>query len=163
VLFRSPGAGADALRGAGAGADAARRRESAEDATREGEPLEEELLRLADQIGVLLRQVGRASDAIGRLGQSEFAVIAPGTSSDGAVRLVKRLGGRIEASPIAVRGGERTVRLRAGYCAVPDFADSPVDAVELLLRATTALRDLQKTGSAERIRAFDSASLQSSN
>ena len=32
-----------------------------------------------------------------------------------------------------LRGGERCVRIRAGYCAVPDFAESPVDAVELLL------------------------------
>jgi hypothetical protein len=55
-----------------------------------------------------------------------------------------------------VRGGEKTLRLKAGYCAVPDFAESSVDAVELLLRATTALRDLKREGSAgERIRAFE--------
>jgi PleD family two-component response regulator len=131
------------------------------EADREAGPIEEEQFRLADQVGVLFRQAGRASDAIGRLGQSEFAVIAPGTGTEGAMRLVKRLGGRIESSPIAVRGGERTVRLCAGYCAVPDFADSPVDAVELLLRATTALRDLQKEGSGERVRAFDPAPVHS--
>jgi hypothetical protein len=59
-----------------------------------------------------------------------------------------------------VRGGERSVRIKAGYCAVPDFADAAVDATELLLRATTALRDLKLRGDGDRIRAFEQVSLQ---
>lgn len=117
---------------------------------------EEETRRMSDQVALLFRQSGRASDAIGRLGVSEYGVIAPATGPEAAVRLARRLGGAIESSPIPIRGGERTLRLRAGYCAVPDFAESSVDAVELLLRATTALRDLKREGQAgERIRAFD--------
>lgn len=117
---------------------------------------EEETRRMSDQVALLFRQSGRASDAIGRLGVSEYGVIAPATGPEAAVRLARRLGGAVESSPIPVRGGERTLRLRAGYCAVPDFAESSVDAVELLLRATTALRDLKREGPAgERIRAFD--------
>ena len=106
---------------------------------------------------------GRVSDAIGRLGPTEFAVIAPATGAEGAVRLVNRLGGAVEATQIPVRGGERSVRVRAGYCAVPDFAESTVDAVELLLRATTALRDLKAGGDGERIRAFEQVPLQYPN
>jgi diguanylate cyclase (GGDEF)-like protein len=117
---------------------------------------DEDARRMADQVALLFRQAGRASDAIGRLGQSEYGVIAPATGPDAAIRMVRRLGGVIESSPIPVRGGEKTLRLRAGYCAVPDFAESSVDAVELLLRATTALRDLKREGQAgERIRAFE--------
>jgi diguanylate cyclase (GGDEF)-like protein len=117
---------------------------------------EDEARRMSDQVAVLFRQAGRASDAIGRLGMAEYGVIAPATGPDAAVRLARRLGGAVESSPVPVRGGERTLRLRAGYCAVPDFAESSVDAVELLLRATTALRDLKREGGAgERIRAFD--------
>ena len=102
------------------------------------------------------RQTGRASDAIGRLGLSEFGVIAPGTGPEAALRMVRRLGEAIEGSPLPVRGGERSVRVRAGYCAVPDFAESSMDASELLLRATTALRDLKREGpEGERVRAFD--------
>lgn len=116
----------------------------------------EETRRMSDQVALLFRQSGRASDAIGRLGLAEYGVIAPATGPEAAVRLARRLGGAIESSPIPVRGTERTLRLRAGYCAVPDFAESSVDAVELLLRATTALRDLKREGPAgERIRAFD--------
>ncbi|HEU4700385.1 MAG TPA: response regulator [Gemmatimonadales bacterium] len=113
--------------------------------------------RLAERVGQLCRKAGRSSDAIGRLGPGEFAVIAPATGPDGAVRLVERLSDSLEATPIPVRGGDRHVRIRAGYCAVPDFAESPVDAIELLLRATTALRDLRRSGSSERIRAFEQA------
>lgn len=122
----------------------------------EADSNEEETRRLSDQVALLFRQAGRASDAIGRLGTSEYGVIAPATGPEAAVRLARRLGGAVESSPIPMRGGERTLRLRAGYCAVPDFAESSVDAVELLLRATTALRDLRREGPAgERIRAFE--------
>ena len=122
----------------------------------EEETPEEEARRMSDQVALLFRQAGRASDAIGRLGLAEYGVIAPATGPEAAVRLARRLGGAVESSPIPIRGGERTLRLRAGYCAVPDFAESSVDAVELLLRATTALRDLKREGAAgERIRAFD--------
>ena len=117
---------------------------------------EDEARRMSDQVALLFRQAGRASDAIGRLGIAEYGVIAPATGPEAAVRLARRLGGAVESSPIPIRGGERTLRLRAGYCAVPDFAESSVDAVELLLRATTALRDLKREGATgDRIRAFD--------
>ena len=150
------------------GSDAIRRREAlacvvfapeTELETVDEEAPEEELLRMSDQVGVVFRQVGRVSDAIGRLGPTEFAVIAPATGADGAVRLVNRLGEAVAATRIPVRGGERSVRVKAGYCAVPDFAESSVDAVELLLRATTALRDLRSGGETDRIRAFEQVPL----
>ena len=102
----------------------------------------------SEQVGSLFRQAGRSSDAIGRLGHAEFAVIAPATGPrppcvwSGAWE-----GRRILSDPGAGRGA--TLRIRAGYCAVPDFAESSVDAVELLLRATTALRDLKREGDGE--------------
>jgi PleD family two-component response regulator len=154
------------------GSDAIRRREAlacvvfapeSELETSDEEAPEEELVRMSDQVGAVFRQVGRVSDAIGRLGPTEFAVIAPATGADGAVRLVNRLGGAVEATRIPVRGGERSVRVKAGYCAVPDFAESTVDAVELLLRATTALRDLRSGGESDRIRAFEQVPLPYAN
>lgn len=120
---------------------------------------EDELQRIAEQVGQLLKRVGRSSDAIGRLGQSEFGVIAPATGTEGVLRLVRRLGSSIEASPIPVRGGERSLKVQAGYCAVPDFAESPVDAVELLLRATTALRELKREGDSDQVRGFEQTPL----
>jgi PleD family two-component response regulator len=150
------------------GADALRRREAlscvvfAPEAGPEAdeESPSDELLRMSDQVGTIFRQVGRVSDAIGRLGPIEFAVIAPATGRDGALRLVNRLGGAVEATKIAVRGGELPLRVKAGYCAVPDFSESAVDATELLLRATTALRDLRRGRDDDRVRAFEQVSLQ---
>lgn len=150
------------------GADALRRREALacvvfapETAMEEDDDAPgEEVLRLSDQVGAVFREVGRGSDAIGRLGPAEFAVIAPATGADGALRLVDRLGGAVEATRIPVRGGERSVRVKAGYCAVPDFANASVDALELLLRATTALRDLKRGGEGDRVRAFEQVPLQ---
>jgi len=115
----------------------------------------EELERVAERVSDVVRRVGRSSDAVGRLGPGEFAVIAGATGADGAVRLVERLAEPIEGSPVPVRGGDRRLRVRAGYCAVSDFSESPVDAHELLLRATSALHDLKRNGSRERVRAFE--------
>jgi PleD family two-component response regulator len=149
-----------------------RAREIGSDALRRHDPLacvvfapepEEEVERVSDQIGLLFKRAGRVSDAIGRLGPSEFAVIAPATGPDAALRLVRRVSGSIEDSPVAHRGGERSIRVMAGYCAVPDFAQSPVDAIELLLRATTALRDLRREGNGDRIRAFEQVPSEYSN
>ena len=103
------------------GADAFRRRDpiacvvfSPESRRTRTRPRTKRNRRMADQVALLFRQAGRASDAIGRLGQSEYGVIAPATGPEAAVRMVRRLGGAIESSPIPVRGGERTLRLRAG-------------------------------------------------
>ena len=79
-------------------------------------------------------------------------MIAPATGEDGARKLVDRLGRSVAQESLETSGDP--LQLRAGYCAVPDFAESEVDAVELLLRATTALRDLRREGGEERLRAF---------
>jgi len=146
------------------GADAFRRRDplacvvfAPETEGESPEGADEESLRIAEQVGQLLKRVGRSSDAIGRLGDSEFGVIAPATGNEGVLRLVRRLGSSIESAPVPVRGGQRSLRVQAGYCAVPDFAESPVDAVELLLRATTALRDLKREGHSDQVRGFEQA------
>ncbi len=97
--------------------------------------------RIAEHVSDVCRRMARSSDAVGRLGRAEFAIIAPSTDSEGAVRLVQRLKEQVEATPVRLDGGEsRPVRFKAGYSAVANFAQSSVDAVELLLRAASALR-----------------------
>lgn len=109
--------------------------------------------RLFEWVGDVLRRTSRASDAVGRLGSLEYGVVAPGAGTAGALRLADRIGAAMEAE--IPPGGTQPIRLQAGYCAVPDFAASPVDALELLLRATTALHDLQRDRPGERVRAFE--------
>src|SRR5438876_1544622 len=64
----------------------------------------------------VLRSTSRHSDAIGRVGPGEFAVIAPGTHRAGAVLLAERLA---RAVTTAAGGGSTSAPgLRAGYDAV---------------------------------------------
>jgi len=113
-------------------------------------------------VGALVRRSGRVSDAIGRIGPTDFAIIAPATGSPGAVRMMERMQGMIDAEPVSLGDLAYTVKLRAGYCAVPDFSESAVDAVEMLLRATTALRYLRSDSTGETIKAFEEVPAQSS-
>ena len=59
------------------------------------------------------------------------------------MRLVERIQEMVQSAPLASDGRDQNLQLRAGYCAVPNFAESSVDAVELLLRAATALRHVK--------------------
>jgi PleD family two-component response regulator len=106
-------------------------------------------------VGEVLRQHGRASDVIGRLGEGEFAVIAPSTAAEGARQMVQRIERLLEG-----RQGEGAppIRLRAGYCAIPDLSTARLDVLQVLLQATSALRSLmaETAGSnGPRVRAFE--------
>ena len=147
------------------GAEAARRRAplaciAISPVNREGQPElavgaeDENAAAVAHQLGDLLRRISRVSDAVGRLGHSEFAVIAPATEAQGAIRLIERMSESIETLHVPADAGDRALRVNAGYCAVPDFAESDVDAVELLLRAATALRHNRAKDPEQRISAF---------
>lgn len=108
-------------------------------------------------IGEITRRVARTSDAVGRLGQTEFGIVAAETDAAGALRLLDRLQGAIEALPTTDVGDAMGLSIRAGYCAASDAAASPVDAVEMLLRATATLRECRMDPGGARIRAFSAS------
>lgn len=116
---------------------------------------------LIEHLGSIVRRAGRVSDAIGRLGPTDFAIIAPATGGPGAVRMMERIQEMMDAEPVAIGDTEHKVKIRAGYCAVPDFSESAVDAVEMLLRATTALRYLRTDGQGATIKAFEDVPVKS--
>jgi PleD family two-component response regulator len=92
---------------------------------------------LVESLARTLRGAARTSDTVGRLGAREFAVLAPDTDGDGAVRLFERLVGAVQQR----RGTEHaTLRLRAGYDARAGFRTAALDPAALLERARTALR-----------------------
>lgn len=96
------------------------------------EAAEAATLAAAHRLADVLKATVRVSDVIGRLGQTEFAVFAPDTDSEGAVRFAERL------SKLLQTNGEAP--LRAGYHAVRDFHEASIEPVDLLVRASTALR-----------------------
>jgi len=111
--------------------------------------------RITEQVSQLFKAKGRVSDAIGRLGSLEFAIIAPATNAEGARRLVARLQGVLEETLASEGGASPPMRIRAGYCAVPDFAAASVDAVEMLLRAATALHHTRQNHDDGLVTSFD--------
>jgi diguanylate cyclase (GGDEF)-like protein len=116
----------------------------------------EEINRVVSYLSDICRDTTRTSDAVGHLGQLEFAIIAPASDVQGALRIVERVQEAVESRPLLLGGAIRQLRVRAGYSAVSDFADSTVDAVELMLRAATALRHAKPTEGKElTVAAFD--------
>ena len=97
----------------------------------------------------------RSSDIIGRLGRSEFAVIAPATDAEGAMRLAERLASAVEAREPAPGTRVSGVKVRAGYEAVADLHETPVEPVDLLVRATAALRQVRDHAGAGRFQRYD--------
>jgi diguanylate cyclase (GGDEF)-like protein len=92
-----------------------------------------------ERVGRALRDAGRISDAIGRLGPTEFAVIAGGTDDGGAVRLAERLAKLLEGE--LTRGEEGPhLRMAAGFDAVRNYRESPIEPSDMLVRATMAMR-----------------------
>jgi PleD family two-component response regulator len=93
---------------------------------------------VAETVSRVCQSSARLSDTIGRVGPNEFAIIAPGTSEEGAERIVKRL--RDSFDSISVGEPERGLRFSASVAGVANLATSAIDAMELLYRATTSLR-----------------------
>jgi diguanylate cyclase (GGDEF)-like protein len=93
---------------------------------------------IAETVTRVCQYSARLSDAIGRVGPNEFAIIAPGTSEEGAERIVARLRDSFDSLEASER--TRRVRFSASVAGVTDLAASAVDAMELLYRATSSLR-----------------------
>lgn len=122
-----------------------------------GADSEEVVNQRASYLGNLFRRAGRLSDAIGRVGQAEFGIIAPATEATGAVRLVERLRTLAETAGDAAPEGAAHFRLRAGYHAVDDIANSALDVEAILVRALSALRRGRTSGGTVAVTAFSDA------
>jgi PleD family two-component response regulator len=112
-----------------------------------------------DAGGVIVRALAsatRLSDTVGRLGESDFVILAPGTSSPGAARLAERVLDAVDSTVRLEAPDVGGLRLRAGYYAVPNLGGESIVPVDLLSRATLALRRAQADQSGIRIRSYDS-------
>jgi PleD family two-component response regulator len=87
----------------------------------------------------LLRCV-RGSDVVGHVGRAEFAVIARNANSEGAERLLSRLQASIASEPIMADRVGGVPAIRANYFAVSNYAETALDTLEMLERASIGLR-----------------------
>lgn len=113
-----------------------------------GEPLEEDdesLLPAHSENGVdqrvvnALQEVCRVSDAVGRVRDREFIVVAPSTGDSGAKVLAERILNALDKTL-------DNTRIRAGVYSLKRSPREPLDLTDLLGPATAALRTAQ-TGS----------------
>ncbi len=118
-------------------------------------PTAEQTERIVEHVGEVFRASGRVSDAIGRFGQSEFGVVAPATDAAGVLKLVERLRSALDSAPLRMDQTPARIGVRVGYHAVSNYADSPVDAVEMLLRASTALHATLADRAPDSVRAYE--------
>lgn len=138
---------------------ARRIRELGAEARRRAAPLacvafavEEEAGQSAQRVTRVLREAARTSDAMGRIGPRQFAVIAPETGADAALRLAERLAAALTGRP-RHRTGAPAVFL-AGYAAVADGSVPKFDPATLLAHASAALAAAARDPTAGRIRQF---------
>ena len=90
---------------------------------------------IVEALAQVLKVTGRTSDAIGTVGPGEFAVIAQGTDSDGAVGLAERL-----TRAVSNMDSTKGIRVAVGYDAVPNYHDAPIEPSDMLMRASLAMR-----------------------
>lgn len=103
----------------------------------------------------ILQSAGRLSDAFGRIGDSELVVLAPETDHAGALRLAERLTAAAEEQFATLAGDLPAPQMRAGCYAVGDFHEAAIEPVEMLVRATMALRSSLAGSSEDRIQFFN--------
>jgi diguanylate cyclase (GGDEF)-like protein len=95
---------------------------------------------LVRRVAQVFKTHGRRSDAIGRVGLTEFAVVASGTDAGGAVKLAERFRSAVRAGEIGEAGVEPAIELRAGYDAVANVRYAPIEPKNLLAHAARALQ-----------------------
>ena len=105
-------------------------------------------------IAKTLRATGRVADAIGRVGTTEFGVVAQGADAEGVVKLAQRLVRSLEAGAKESGGSIPRFRVRAGYDAVSNYHEAPIEPEDMLVRATIAMR-MSQSDDGQWIRPFD--------
>ena len=94
-----------------------------------------------DRMAQTFRNLGRASDAIGRTGLAEFAVFAPATNTWAAARLVRRISDNVEREWGYVAEHGSRVGVLSGFSAAQ--AAHRISPATLLARARGALEAAQ--------------------
>ena len=102
----------------------------------------------------LLQASGRASDAIGRAAAGEFLVLAPSTAPAGAAQMARRLSHAIEAADPRP-AGLPPLRVRAGFEAVGDLHETPLEPASLLAHASAALVRARASGNGSPIQRYE--------
>jgi PleD family two-component response regulator len=108
------------------------------------EPDPEPLAGALDALAATLRGTNRLSDVVGRMSEHDFVILAPDTDAEGARRLAERL-------VDALGRGQAQV----GCYAVPNFHDAAIEPIQMLVRASQALRASRSGETPATVRFFE--------
>jgi GGDEF domain-containing protein len=89
------------------------------------------------KVAATIQEICRISDAVGRVRDREFIVVAPSTDDSGAAILARRLLDALDESVAEMQ-------VRAGVYSLKRSPREPLDLTDLLGPATAALREAQK-------------------
>jgi diguanylate cyclase (GGDEF)-like protein len=117
------------------------------------------MARATEAMVAVLRRIARHSDVVGRIGQAEFAVLAPGTDAAQAVRLAERLADGFREAGVLSINGSGSVKLLGGYDSVSDAQKTPLRGPELITHATAALARAKVERNGEWLKPFRPVSL----
>jgi PleD family two-component response regulator len=108
------------------------------------DPEPEPLASALETLAATLRGTNRLSDAVGRMSEHDFVILAPDTDADGARRLAERL---LDALG---RG-----HAQVGCYAVSNFHDAAIEPIQMLVRASQALRASRSGETPATVRFFE--------
>lgn len=96
------------------------------------------------EVGALLRETAREIDVVARIGGEEFAILAPDSNEEGAMRMAERVLEAFRAHRFRSLPPDRRITVSVGLSASPAHDD--LIAKTLLARADEALYVAKRTG-----------------
>lgn len=100
----------------------------------------------------VFQQEVRGSDLFARLGEREFAMLAPRTDESGALRIAERMARALKSQSARAELGGLRLDLNAAYDAIPDLAYVPIRPLDLVIHAAATLRERPRSPHAPWIR-----------
>jgi diguanylate cyclase (GGDEF)-like protein len=101
--------------------------------------------RLLVYSAVVLGQTVREADAVARVGDSQFAMLLPGTPSEGVPEVLTRVGTRFETARFQVEGKVVRTVLELGAVSFPDAVGTPTQLLGAALQELRRTREFRRT------------------
>ncbi|WP_240360709.1 GGDEF domain-containing protein [Pyxidicoccus caerfyrddinensis] len=101
--------------------------------------------RLLVYSAVVLGQTVREADAVARVGDSEFALLLPGTPAESVAEVMARVSARFEAARFQVEGRVVRTALELGAVSFPDAVGTPTQLLAAALQELRRTREFRRT------------------
>lgn len=100
--------------------------------------------RLLVYSAVVLGQTVREADAVARVGDSQFALLLPGTPAEAVPEVMARVGARFEAARFQVEGKVVRTSLELGAVSFPDAVGTPTQLLGAAMQELRRTREFRR-------------------